>query len=352
MSNPCNVDKVNIFYVDNLNEISTNITGECARRLQYNSGVIREFLNIPKITGGITRYDRHILSDDMIQKIKIWRNRDEDRKEFYGYLDRNLNPIVDGKESESDSGVSKDEINALGDIDGLLFHTHPIYRDMKVVGPPSNDDIVMIYLDAVRTSKNKINIVFSEEGTYVYCLYPEAFVRILHLYNLQESKNRFEENIIKDKVSENLAVMMHNLGINTNDNHFIRPTLSKEEYMTLLRTCGIYIQLHPYDHEILIPIFDEVNIDFSQPVSTEPFPYTKPEQNKKSKSRLTISEEPQPLSFGEEPQPLEPQPLSLEEPQTPPKKSKTERRLNFAGDYKAKYLKYKMKYLELKKQNL
>jgi hypothetical protein len=233
---------------------------------------------------------------------------------------------------------------------------------MKVVGPPSNDDIVMIYLDAVRTRKNKINLVFSEEGTYVYCLYPEAFKRILYLYDQQENKERFEENI-KNEVSENLAVMMHNLGINTNDYHFIRPTLSIEEYMALLRTCGIYIQLHPYDQEVLIPIFDAVDIDFSIPVNTEPFDFIKPEQEtKKTRSRLTISEEPQPLSscapkghFDEEPQPLSfdsPQSgeRADEEPRTPPKKPRTERRLNFGGDYKAKYLKYKMKYLELKKQ--
>lgn len=338
MSNPCNVDKV--FNIDKLNEIETNITGECATRLQYNAGNIREVLNIPKVTGGITRFDRTFLSSKMINKIKEWRYRDKDRKEFYGYLDRNLNPIIDGKESISDSGVSKEEIISLGNIDGLLFHTHPIYRDLKIVGPPSNDDIVMIYLDAVRTRKNNINVVFSEEGTYVYCLYPEAYERILYLYDQQENKDRFEEIIIKDRVNENLAVMMHNLGIKTNDNHFIRPTLSKEEYIKLLRTCGIYIQLHPYDQEVLIPIFDEVNIDFSQQVNTELFPYTKPEQNKKSKSRLTKLEEPQPLSFGQQ----------EEEPRTPPKKPRTERRLNFGGNYKAKYLKYKMKYLELKKQ--
>lgn len=343
MSNPCNVDKINIFKIDDLSEIETNITGECAYRLQHNTGNIRNALQIPKVTGGITRFDTAILSPELISKIQQWRNRENDRKEFYGYLDRNLNIIIDGIESISDSGVSKDEINSLGDINGILFHTHPIYKKNKIVGPPSNDDIVMIYLDSIRTRENKINIVFAEEGVYVYCLYPEAFQRII---NNSMDKELFIQ-IINNDVSDNLAVMMHNLGINTNDEHFIQPTLSKEEYMQLLRTCGIYIQLHPYNQEILIPIFDEVNIDLSLPINIEPFDYIQPEnkKTKKTRSRLAFS---QPLSFEQD----DPQPLSFEqedEPQIPPQKN-IGKRLDFGGDYKAKYLKYKMKYLELKKQ--
>lgn len=364
MSNPCDVEKVLLGYNTDVTTIQPNITGECATRLQYNTGIIRGILQIPKITGGITRFDRAYLSESLKNDISQWRNRESDRREFAGYLDRNLNIISPVILSQNDSGISKEEIKSLGDIDGILFHTHPIYRDKKVVAPPSNDDINTIYLEAMRSGKNKINIVFAKEGVYVYCLYPEAFLRIMNQYNLQENKESFE-NIINNDVSENLAVMMHNLGINTENNEFIRPTLDVQEYLTLLRTCGIYIQLHSYDEEILIPIFDEVNIDLSIPINIEPYPFTRTTTRTRSRIepvdfrpiRLDSNQEYRPLNFDSDQEEEMPRPLNFDSDQEeetlpiPPPPKKTGRRLFDGGDdYKAKYLKYKTKYLELKKQ--
>jgi hypothetical protein len=254
MSNPCKSER-QINY--DINNIPThNIDGVCFQNLQYNAGIIREYLNIGKDSKGITRFNEAKLSEVLKDKIKLWRNRQNDRKEFYGYLNRNMDIIIDGIESNDDSGVSKEEIENLGDIDGILFHTHPVYKDLKIIGPPSDNDIEMLYLNAIRSGKNKINMVFAEEGIYLYCLYPEAFARITGHTNLIR--------IINFEVSEHLNVIFKNIGMKDKI-EFVLPNINKEQYIETLRTIGVFIDFFEYDSIIKIPIFDEINI--SNPIT-------------------------------------------------------------------------------------